>query len=104
MRNEKQTSPGIAGEFEELNTLLATSSEDEDECAYTIRSEESDDIGVQFIFFAERKTDLDSGCSLQAESGGKSTGVVEQEKNNAWTNAASRSDAEHDIDSIERSV
>jgi hypothetical protein len=54
--------------------------------------------------FAERKTDLDSGCSLQAESGGKSTGVVEQEKNNAWTNAASRSDAEHDIDSIERSV
>jgi hypothetical protein len=53
---------------------------------------------------AERKTDLDSGCSLQAESGGKSTGVVEQEKNNAWTNAASRSDAEHDIDSIERSV
>jgi hypothetical protein len=30
MRNKKQTSPGIAGEFEELNTLLAVSLEEED--------------------------------------------------------------------------
>jgi hypothetical protein len=30
MRNKKQTSPGIAGEFEELNTLLAVSPEEED--------------------------------------------------------------------------
>jgi hypothetical protein len=30
MRNKKRTSPGIAGEFEELNALLAISREDED--------------------------------------------------------------------------
>ncbi len=30
MRNKKQISPGIAGEFEELNTLLAVSPEEED--------------------------------------------------------------------------
>ena len=30
MRNKMQTSPGIAGEFEELNTLLAVSPEEED--------------------------------------------------------------------------
>lgn len=30
MRNEKQTSPGIAGQFEELNVLLVISPEEED--------------------------------------------------------------------------
>jgi hypothetical protein len=30
MRNKKRTSPGIAGEFEELNTLLAICPEEED--------------------------------------------------------------------------
>jgi hypothetical protein len=30
MRNKKQTSPGIAGELEELDTLLAVSPEEED--------------------------------------------------------------------------
>jgi hypothetical protein len=30
MRNKKQTSPGIAGEFEELNTLLAVSPKEEE--------------------------------------------------------------------------
>jgi len=29
MRNKKKTSPGIAGEFEELNTLLAVTPEEE---------------------------------------------------------------------------
>ncbi len=42
MRNQKQTSPGIAGEFEELNTILAVSPEEED--AYNMQFEESGDI------------------------------------------------------------
>ena len=32
MRNNKRTSPGIAGEFEELSTFLAISPEEEDAC------------------------------------------------------------------------
>ena len=39
MRNKKQTSPGIAGEFEELNTILAVSPEEED--AYNMQFGES---------------------------------------------------------------
>lgn len=35
MRNKNQTSPGIAGEFEELNTFLAVSPEEED--AYNVQ-------------------------------------------------------------------
>jgi hypothetical protein len=31
MRNEKQTSPGIAGELEELNILLTASPEENEE-------------------------------------------------------------------------
>jgi hypothetical protein len=42
MRNKKQTSPGIAGEFEELNTLLAVSPEEED--AYNMQFGESGDV------------------------------------------------------------
>jgi len=42
MRNQKQTSPGIAGEFEELNTILAASPEEED--AYNMQFGESGDI------------------------------------------------------------
>jgi len=51
---------------------------------------------------AERKTKLDSRCRLKAERGGISPTVVKQEKRDAWTNAASRSDAEYDIDAIKR--
>ncbi len=39
MRNQKQTSPGIAGEFEELNTILAVSPEEEN--AYNMQFGES---------------------------------------------------------------
>src|ERR1700730_1056385 len=39
MRKKNQTSPGIAGELEELNTILAVSPEEED--AYNIQSGES---------------------------------------------------------------
>ena len=53
---------------------------------------------------AERKTNLDRRCSLKTEEGGTSPAGVKQEKKDAWTNAASRSDTEHDIDTIERSV
>jgi hypothetical protein len=53
---------------------------------------------------AERKTKLDSRCSLKTEEGRTSPAVVKQEKKDAWTNAASRSDAEYDIDAIKRSV
>ena len=42
MRNQKQTSPGIAGEFEELNTILAVSPEEED--AYKMQFGESGDV------------------------------------------------------------
>jgi len=42
LRNKKQTSPGIAGEFEELNTLLAVSPEEED--AYNMQFGESGDV------------------------------------------------------------
>ena len=42
MRNKKQTSPGIAGELEELNTLLAVSPDEED--AYNMQFEENRDI------------------------------------------------------------
>jgi hypothetical protein len=42
MRNKKQTSPGIAGEFEELNTLLAVSPEEED--AHNTQFGESGDV------------------------------------------------------------
>ncbi len=42
MRNKKQTSLGIAGEFEELNTLLAVSPEEED--AYNIQFGESGNV------------------------------------------------------------
>src|SRR6266852_5679529 len=42
MRNKKQTSPGVAGEFEELNSLLAVSPEEEDD--YNMQFEESGDI------------------------------------------------------------
>jgi hypothetical protein len=56
------------------------------------------------LFFAERKRDLDTGCSLPTERGGKRTAIVEQEESDAWTNAASRSNAEHDVDSIERNL
>lgn len=41
MRNQKQPSPGIAGEFEEFNTLLAVSPEEED--AYRRQFGDSDD-------------------------------------------------------------
>jgi hypothetical protein len=51
---------------------------------------------------AERKTKLDSGCSLQAEKGRKNTAVVKQEKRDAWTNAAPRSDALNQTDAVER--
>src|SRR5438876_5557239 len=51
---------------------------------------------------AERKTKLDSGCSLQAEKGRKNTAVVKQEKRDAWTNSAPRSDALNQTDPIER--
>jgi hypothetical protein len=61
-------------------------------------------MAKRLFFSAERKTDLDTGCSLAAERGGKSTAVVEQEESDAWTNAASRSNAEHAIDSSERSL
>src|SRR5215469_14140919 len=39
MRNQKQPSPGIAGELEELNTILAVSPEEVD--AYNIQLEEN---------------------------------------------------------------
>jgi hypothetical protein len=42
MRNKKQTSPGIAGEFEELNTILAVSPEEED--AYNMQFGESGEV------------------------------------------------------------
>ena len=42
MRNQKQTSPGIAGEFEELTTILAVSPEEED--AYNMQFGESSDV------------------------------------------------------------
>jgi hypothetical protein len=51
---------------------------------------------------AERKTKLDSGCSLQAEKGRKNTAVVKQEKRDAWTNFAPRSDALNQTDPVER--
>ena len=41
IRNKKQTSPGIAGELEELNTILAVSPEEED--AYNMQFGESGD-------------------------------------------------------------
>ncbi len=41
-RSKKQTSPGIAGELEELNTLLAVNPEEED--AYDMQSGESDNV------------------------------------------------------------
>src|SRR6266700_2857949 len=55
-------------------------------------------------FLAERKTSLDSGCSLQAGTGRKNTAVVKQEKRDAWTNAAPRSDALNQTDPVERVV
>ena len=42
MRNKKQTSPGIAGELEELTTILAASPEEEN--AYNMQFGESGDI------------------------------------------------------------
>lgn len=42
MRNKKKTSPGIAGEFEELSTLLAVTSEEED--AYKVQFGENGDV------------------------------------------------------------
>ena len=42
MRNNKRTSPGIAEEFEELNTLLAVSQEEEK--VYNMQFGESDDV------------------------------------------------------------
>ena len=42
MRNKKQPSPSIAGEFEELNALLAISPEEED--AYNMQFGESGDV------------------------------------------------------------
>jgi hypothetical protein len=42
MRNKEQLSPGIAGELEELNTILAVSSEEED--AYSAQFGESDRV------------------------------------------------------------
>ncbi len=41
MRNKKQASPGLAGEFEELNTLLTVSPEEED--AYSRQFGDGDD-------------------------------------------------------------
>ena len=43
MRNKKKTSPGIAGEFEELNNLLAITPEEED--AYNAQFGENGDVG-----------------------------------------------------------
>jgi len=62
------------------------------------------DQEIHTLFFAERKTKLDSGCSLQAERGRKSTAVVKQEKRDAWTNSAPRSDARNQTDPVERVV
>jgi len=42
MRNKKRTSPGIAGELEELNTLLAISPEEEE--AYNMQFGDSGDV------------------------------------------------------------
>ena len=42
IRNKKKTSPGIAGEFEELSSLLAVTSEEED--AYDVHFGEKGDI------------------------------------------------------------
>jgi hypothetical protein len=42
MRKKNQTSPGIAGEFEELDTLLAVTSEEEN--AYNVQFGDSRDI------------------------------------------------------------
>jgi hypothetical protein len=42
MRHKKQPSPGIAGEFEELNTILAVSPEEED--AYNMQFGESGEV------------------------------------------------------------
>ena len=42
MRNKKKTSPGIAGELEELSTLLAVTSEEE--VAYDLQFRENGDI------------------------------------------------------------
>ena len=42
MRNKRRTSPGIAGELEELNTILAVSPEEED--AYNMQFGESGDV------------------------------------------------------------
>jgi len=42
MRNKNQTSPGIAGDLEKLNTLLAFSPEEED--AYKMQLGESGDV------------------------------------------------------------
>jgi hypothetical protein len=61
-------------------------------------------IAIQPKKRAERKTNLDSRCRLKAERGGISPTVVKQEKRDAWTNAASRSDAEYDIDAIKRGL
>jgi hypothetical protein len=45
MRNKKKTSPGIAGEFEELSTLLAVTSEEED--AYNVQFGENGDVEAE---------------------------------------------------------
>ncbi len=50
-RNKKQTSPGIAGEFEELNTLLVISWEEED--AYRKWFGNSDDVEQETIEYHE---------------------------------------------------
>jgi hypothetical protein len=42
MRNKKPPSPGIAGELEELSTILAIRSEEEE--AYNIQFGEGDDV------------------------------------------------------------
>jgi hypothetical protein len=42
MRGKKKTSPGIAGELEELNTILAVNPEEED--AYNMQFEESGEV------------------------------------------------------------
>jgi len=56
------------------------------------------------IYKAEWKRELDSGCSLQAEKGRKNTAGVKQEKRDAWTNFAPRSDALNQTDPVERVV
>jgi hypothetical protein len=43
-------------------------------------------------------------CSLKTEEGETSPAGVKQEKKQEKTNAASRSDTEHNIDPIERNV